>query len=243
MSYTAPMILVAGKRGTGKTHNMKREWVRDRLEREAAGIPCHDVIFDPTPLFSPDGWHPKGAVYVEGRHAFLAALKAGRFPIVVKKPIFKDFSPLPLLQFGRVLLDEAFHFQSWNAIHPSLEALVCEGRHYTITVMIGTQRAVKLNPVVVTNATRAILLPITHPQDRERIEEGLEVELPGSNSWKPVMIDGKPHPKAREPLIWTLEDGIAGQNPADPDEDEEDPPAAPGEGSAPDDQVDEKDPA
>jgi hypothetical protein len=185
VSYEAALVWVVGARGTGKTTSAKAVTAHRIEARRAAGRPVRLLVFDPAEGRPADEWRPAGAVYVRGRAAFLEALAAGRYPIVVKEPVFYDFRPVDQMHDLLVVIDEAHRFADRRYMHESVSRLVLLGRHRDVDVVIATQRPGHLHPDACGNPTYALIHPLYDAADRERVERGLGISLRG-RTWRKV---------------------------------------------------------
>jgi hypothetical protein len=197
-------IAVVGAARTGKTYQAKRALAAILAER-GQGAPV--VIFDPSA-----DWCPAGAEIVRTRKEYLAAL-VKRLRFLVVRGVFENWRPLEELRGRVVVVDEAHNFASGRSIHASFRRIICEGPgHRDMDVIVSTQRARHLNPAVLANVQRAILLPVRHPSDREVVEDALGIVLPEPNAWRTVILaDGSEHPRARAPYLWPEDFGDDGR--------------------------------
>ena len=196
MSLTYHRELIVGAPGTGKSYTLRQRVAARLDERDAAGVRSRLVVFDPMGEFN-----PRGALRVGTRRDFLRALETERFPLVVEA-VFEDWSPLDVFYDLVVMADELHNYASAHGIHPSQRRLFCESRKRRCDLFVATQRPNHMNPIVLSTATRARLLPIQHREDRKAIEAGLSITLPPVSGWRRVDGVGNTNPLARLPFVW-----------------------------------------
>ncbi len=173
MSYSTEHGLFVGSPRCGKTTWLKIVLAILLERRRAAGIPANLVIFDRCREY-----FPVGAVRVVGRKAFLVALRAGRFPIVVDRPDFIDWSPLEDLPYIVLAVDEAQNYCNPGFIHGSFLSIICERGHTFSDVLISSQRPRQIHMSARTNSTWRFALPLEGETDRKAMREDCGMTLP-----------------------------------------------------------------